>query len=51
MFGPTRRVARRTSRRVMRRRMFVAAPLALCRPVISRPLGTLLIVGATAGIA
>lgn len=51
MFGPTRRVARRTSRRVMRRRMFVAAPLALRRPVIFRPLGTLLIVGATAGIA
>jgi hypothetical protein len=51
MFGPGRRVARRTSRRVMRRRMFVAAPLMMRRPVIRRPLGTLLIVGATAGVA
>jgi hypothetical protein len=31
--------------------MFVATPLMLRRPVIRRPLGTLLIVGATAGVA
>ena len=35
----------------MRRRAFVAAPLMLRRPVIRRPLGTLLILGATAGVA
>ncbi len=46
-----RRAARRTSRRVMRRRAFVAAPLMYRRPVIRRPLGTLLIMGATAGVA
>jgi hypothetical protein len=46
-----RRAARRTSRRVMRRRAFVAAPLVYRRPVIRRPLGTLLIMGATAGVA
>jgi hypothetical protein len=55
MFGPRRRVARRTARRasqrVVRRRAFIAAPLMLRRPVIRRPLGTMLIVGATAGVA
>jgi hypothetical protein len=35
----------------MRRRAFVAAPLTRRRPVIRRPLGSLLILGATAGVA
>ena len=46
-----RRTARRTTRRVVRRRAFVAAPLMFRRPVLRRPLGTMLIVGATAGVA
>jgi len=46
-----RRTARRTTRRVVRRRAFIAAPMMLRRPVIRRPLGTMLIVGATAGVA
>ena len=46
-----RRAGRRAARRTMRRRAFVAAPLMYRRPVIRRPLGTLLIMGATAGVA
>lgn len=46
-----RRTARRTARRVTRRRAFIAAPLMYRRPIIRRPLGTMLIVGATAGVA
>lgn len=52
----SRRVARRTARRttrrtVRRRRVFRRAPLMYRRPVIRRPLGSLLILGATAGVA
>jgi hypothetical protein len=36
---------------VTRRRAFIAAPLMMRRPIIRRPLGTMLIVGATAGVA
>ena len=46
-----RRTSRRTARRVTRRRAFIAAPLMMRRPIIRRPLGTMLIVGATAGVA
>lgn len=46
-----RRTARRTARRVTRRRAFFAAPLMFRRPVIRRPLGTILVVGAMAGVA
>lgn len=46
-----RRTARRTARRVTRRRAFFAAPLMFRRPVIRRPLGTILVVGAVAGVA
>ncbi len=51
MIGRGRRMVRRTTRRAVRRRTFIAAPLIRRRPVIRRPLGTLLIVGATAGVA
>jgi hypothetical protein len=44
-----RRTARRTTRRVARRRAF--RPAAYRRPVVRRPLGSLLILGATAGVA
>ena len=46
-----RRAARRTTRRVARRRMFRPAPMGYRRPVIRRPMGSLLILGATAGVA
>ena len=46
-----RRAARRTTRRVARRRMFRPAPVRYRRPVVRRPLGALLILGATAGVA
>jgi len=51
MIGRGRRMVRRTTRRSVRRRTFVAAPFIRRRPVIRRPLGTLLIAGATAGVA
>ncbi len=51
MIGRGRRIVRRTARRAVRRRAFIAAPLVRRRPIIRRPLGTLLIVGATAGVA
>ena len=46
-----RRTARRTTRRVARRRAFRPAPVGYRRPVVRRPLGALLILGATAGVA
>ncbi len=46
-----RRAARRTTRRVARRRAFRPAPVGYRRPVVRRPLGALLILGATAGVA
>lgn len=46
-----RRAGRRAARRTMRRRAFRPAPMMYRRPVIRRPLGTLLILGATAGVA
>lgn len=51
-----RRVARRTGRRaargtMRRRRVFRPAPMMYRRPLIRRPLGTMLIVGAAAGVA
>jgi hypothetical protein len=51
-----RRVARRTGRRaarrtMRRRRVFRPAPMMYRRPMIRRPLGTMLILGATAGVA
>ena len=51
MFRSGRRAARRTARRVVRRRPFFAAPLIHRRPVIRRPLGAMLIMGAAAGVA
>ena len=44
-----RRAGRRTARRTVRRRAFVPVPVR--RPVVRRPLGALLIMGATAGVA
>ena len=44
-----RRAGRRAARRTVRRRAFV--PVAVRRPIVRRPLGTLLIMGATAGVA
>ncbi len=44
-----RRAGRRAARRTVRRRAFV--PVAVRRPVVRRPLGSLLIMGATAGVA
>ena len=44
-----RRAGRRAARRTVRRRAFV--PVAVRRPVMRRPLGSLLIMGATAGVA
>lgn len=51
-----RRVARRTGRRaarrtMRRRRIFRPAPVMYRRPLIRRPLGGLLIMGAAAGVA
>jgi hypothetical protein len=51
-----RRVARRTGRRavrrtIRRRRVFRPAPMLYRRPIIRRPLGSILILGATAGVA
>jgi len=46
-----RRTARRTSRRVTRRRTFRPAAVGRRRPVVRRPMGSLLILGATAGVA
>ncbi len=46
-----RRTARRTTRRVARRRMFRPAPVRYRRRAVRRPLGALLILGATAGVA
>ncbi len=51
MIGRGRRMVRRTTRRAVRRRAFIAAPLIRRRPIFRRPLGALLIVGATAGAA
>ena len=44
-----RRAGRRTARRTTRRRAFRPAPVR--RPVMRRPMGSLLILGATAGVA
>ena len=46
-----RRAARRTTRRMARRRVFRPVPVGYRRPVIRRPMGSLLILGATAGVA
>jgi len=46
-----RRTTRRTAHRMRRRRVFRPVPVGFRRPVIRRPLGSLLIVGATAGVA
>ncbi len=46
-----RRAGRRAARRTMRRRAFRPVPVLRRRPVVRRPLGTLLIMGATAGVA
>ena len=46
-----RRTSRRTTRRVARRRTFRPAAVGMRRPVVRRPMGSLLILGATAGVA
>ncbi len=46
-----RRSGRRSARRTTRRRSFRPAPVGYRRPAVRRPLGTLLILGATAGVA
>ena len=46
-----RRIRRGTRRTIRRRRIFRPVPMRLRRPVIRRPLGSMIILGATAGVA